>query len=367
MTLLLAKRTANEAAMLLAQKLGCVTDNAALQLAIASEHIRGTLYANVARTRDLNIGPAVHTTRLMTSARKTLDLVWPQTASVVLAGQQDVSQLALESLAALGDVVDTGGGYWIGAPLRLIENSDDASLAILGAAPSITVKAILGAVPISVGVGRFAEKRPISANRTFEPFIQSVDEWLGNDEGLTPWTHRLLEQHRQKLVSSGEVLADQLEIYAPDIFAIQRQRGRWLEARQLAKPLPELRLCRPLKSVSREWARPYYLAEFGLRSGQAILLRSASIDFKWTLRLRFGLDVELKAPRTVQIVNGPETFEADIPYNLPQPEARVIALGWSSPARKGRFIFHKLAKPAVMRAFERLGISVDARRGSNDG
>jgi len=366
MTLALAKITTNDAIRLLAKQLGCVADGRALQMAVAAEHIRGALYTNARRSSDFNVSPAVHTTRLLTGTRKSLELVWPRSALAGSAGQGDSAQLALDALALLGDAIDTGGGFWIGAPLRLVVNTEDTSVCVLGALPSAIVKTISGLTPSSVASARFALSPPTKPHSNKgETYKQTVDNWLGIDAPLNVWTRRLLDEHRAKLIASGDVTADQLEIYAPDIFAARRQNGRWFEARQLTQEMGGLRLCRPLATVSREWSRPFYIAEFGFRSGQATLTRSVPVDFNDTLRLRFGLDGLLQVPRRVALQIGADTFDLDLPYDLPAPEKRVLGMGWPSVTHSNRRTFHRSAKPVLCRALERLGIIIDTRRGGH--
>ena len=365
MTLSLTKITTNDAIRLLAEQLGCIADIRALQMAVAAEHIRGALYSNVSRAMDFDVSPAVHTTRLLTGTRKSLELLWPRSALAGPTGQGDSAQLALDALAHLGDIVDTGGGFWIGTPLRLIAHSDDASVCVLGALPSDRLKTLTGLSPASVASVRFALPPSEAPSEKSDAYKQTVDDWLGNDEPLDVWTARLLEEYRARLTPSGDVPADQLEIYAPDLFAARRQNGRWFEGRQLTQEIDGLRLCRPLEAFGQKWNRPFYLAEFGFRSGQATLARSAAVEPHLTLRLRFGLDRRLNAPRKAVLVTNSDTFDLDLPYDLPAPEQRVLGMGWPSVTRPDRRTFHRSAKPVLARAFERLGIIMDARRGSH--
>lgn len=362
MSLSLAKLTCDDAIKALAHGLGCVSDVRAIQMALAADHIRSALYANAVRTSAQDTSAALHTTRLLTGVRKTFDLLWPRSAVIGPYGQDDSAQLALDALALVGDVVDTGGGFWLGTPLRLIQNPGNTSLLILGALPSFAVKSICGVDPFSTGAHRSCFQSP-SSNES--AFVQSIDEWLDCEDPLDTWTQKVLDTHRAKLSSTNDVTADQLEIYAPDIFLSRRQNGRWLEARQLTQGIDGLRLCRPIASASREWARPYYLGEFGFRSGQATLSRGTSVKFDLTLRLRFGLDKILQAPRRIILFTRKDTFDLDLPYDLPNPERRVLGLGWPSGTRDRRLTFHISTKPILSRAFERLGVFVEARGGDN--
>jgi len=365
MTSVLAEISADDAIGVLTEQLGCVRDGRALQMAVAAEHIRAALHANAKRALEFDTNPAVHTTRLLASTRKSLGLVWSSSALIDPTGKDDSAQLALDALALLGDAIDLGGGYWIGAPLRLVVSTEETPTYIFGALPGSLVKKLSGLSPSCVASTRFAPASLKLPGDKCGPYTQTVDDWLGADTPLDAWTQRFLDEHRAKLVTSGDVTADQLEIYAPDIFLARRQNGRWFEARQLTEEIGGLRLCRPLKTVSREWSRPFYIAEFGFRSGQATLTRAAPVDFNDSQRLRFGLDGLLKVPRRIALHFGVNTFELELPYSLPVPERRALGMSWPSAVHPKRLAFHISAKPVLSRALERLGIVVDARRGGH--
>ena len=97
MTVALTKVTPIDATKLLSQRLACVADERGLQIALAAEHIRGTLFANASRAIEAGTSSSVHTTRLLTSTRKALELVWTKSALAGLAGQSDGAQMALDA------------------------------------------------------------------------------------------------------------------------------------------------------------------------------------------------------------------------------------------------------------------------------
>jgi hypothetical protein len=61
--------------------------------------------------------------------------------------------------------------------------------------------------------------------------------------------------------------------------------------------------------------------------------------------------------RTPTIRRHTDTIEIDLPYALPEPEARVMALGWPSRAAPGRTLLHALALPILLSVLERLAIN----------
>ena len=156
------------------------------------------------------------------------------------------------------------------------------------------------------------------------------------------------------------VAADQLELYAPDILRRQRRAGRWIPCADIDGAIDGLRLARPRGGFAREYDRPHYLAYFSFRDGSLCLRKCTAIAHELTLRLRFGLDVLLNAPRHVSILASAHTFSIEKPVALPNAEGRVYGLGWRdfvSGEPNDRLTFHSCALPFVVQAFQRLCIT----------
>lgn len=357
MTITLSKATVSGSKEIIATALQCSLGDAPLYRALAADHLRSALYASASIATELTTTPSVHTTRLLTSARKTLDLVQARsTLEVRQTGEAaDLAQQTLDSLSSFGDVLDTGGGFWIGAPLRLV-GSGEAHI-VLGAAPNAVIKSVLGTPPICAGISRLAEHRAPASGEVAR-LVLSVDEWLGVSQPLQIWATGVMRQHERIMQSGNDIPASQLEIYAPDVIASRRQRGRWLPAEAVSERLVGARLCRPRVSYAREWARPYYLAYLTFNAGELVVSRSAPVEYALTRRLRFGLDALLGANQTIFARSAGEAVELEIPLGLPEPEARVTALGWSHASNPNRTVFHKRVLPLITEVMARLDIAV---------
>jgi hypothetical protein len=364
MSVAFAKRSTGEVKKFASEALQCVDEELALQHAFASEHIRSALFGNaIVNHGGTSISP-VHSTRLLTTARKNLNLLWPGVGNVRGAtATGDVAQHVLDHMATLGEIHDIGGGLWISTPLRLIGEDINKPFLIVGAAPSSVIKDLAGASPICAGAGRFIVLPP-SHHQRLASHIVSMNEWLGGSESIGSWTQRLLKNFERRIVSSSEIDADHLEIYAPDLFKAQGKLGRWMSIRKTSTPVSGLRLCRPLAKYAQEWDRPYYLAFFNSRSGETRAAGSIRIPYDLTLRLRFGLDELLAAKRTVIVNLYADFCEIELPYWLPKPEDRVLALGWSIPSKPERIRIHALALPFLNHIFSRLSILPLTRRGA---
>jgi hypothetical protein len=364
MTLTLAKRTPSDIKGIIGRGLGNVHGDLPLQQALAADHIRSALYGHAISCAGIGILPALHTTRLLTSVRKTLDLLWPGASTHQLPGTKlDVGQNALERMGLAGDVFDTGGGFWVGTPFRLVGQNEGAPVLVAGGLPNAVVNEATGAAPISAGVARFCAVPSATLTEKLQTHVQSIDTWLGTVEPLREWTESTLAKHEQGMAADQDLSADQLEVYAPDVFEAQKQKGRWMPIRQASRALKGVRLCRPLSRFARDWDRPHYLAHFGTRSGLNAIIRSAPVSYNTTVRLRFGLDQILAAPRTAIVTVGTDTCEWEPPYGLPAPEARVLALGWPAHSAPNRHVFSNLALPLFEHAFRRLSIELIQRRG----
>jgi len=341
----------------------CVADSSALMGTTIAEHLRAMIYGASVPRRAASAARTVHTTRLMASVRRIVELTWPRHArrAATLEGQAatpDICSIILQNLGTLGDAVDTGQGQWIAAPLRIVAPADCAICLVVGAAPIPVVRQVTGADVACAGAARFVGsavfRTPNSGDLT-----QSVDAWLGEKQPLAEWTAQILSAHEARMEVLEGVSAEQLEVYAPEVLRNQKRPGRWIAVGQIGRPLDDVRLCQPQDRFARSYDKPHYLAHFVFRNGALSLGRCAEINRELTLRLRFGLDALLSTPRKLIIVNAGETFWIDRPLTLPEPEERIYALGWkewSAAEPDEKLIFHRNALPIVTHALQRLSI-----------
>jgi hypothetical protein len=349
----------------LATRLRSVRQTLAIASAVAADHIRAGLYGTVSS----GATQTIHTTRLLSNARRALNLTWPgalgsatEQEGTEQEGNREFCADILDRLSELGDAWHAGNGQWVGTPLRLVSAEGSNRCLVLGSIPHSLVERRLNASVSCSGAARFADGAQVSATS----IEQSVDAWLGNSEPLSDWTTDVIERSAGRMSEAGGLGADQLEIYAPDILRSQRRPNRWIAAEEVSRALPEIRLCRPKRGYSALYDRPYYLAHFSFKGGSLALQRQAAIPRDISLRLRFGLDIRLDAPRRTQLSASHDTFCIDRPQPLPDPESRVFALGWpdrSDGAGSQRLVFHGDALPFVLHALRRLSVSPKITRG----
>jgi hypothetical protein len=360
MTFALAELSRTRILSALAARLNTGSSDEALKRALVAEHLRATTYFASAHTSSTGALPLPHTTRLMTNLRRNLDGLWPLQAAenpnTATGNSSNSYRTVLDDLEAIGDLVHTGGGYWISAPLRFVEGSDPETLLVFGGAPCEVVRAATGAMVSCAAATRFVRRIDLKDHAAFR-LIQSLDAWLGFSDPLSLWTKRTIAAHLERLSASEEMAADQLEVYAPDFYRDRKKHGRWMPATEIDRSIDGPRLCRPRAAHARVYARPHYLGIFSFCQGRLALLRSAPVEFETSRRLQFGVDDALREPRSATITLSGDTCIVDFPYRLPQPEVRVLSLGWrTSPpgATNDVFAIPRAALPALDRALRRL-------------
>lgn len=363
MTLALNALTADDVWHDLAQRFGAPSDREALLRALIAEHIRSLLFASGVREAEFRVAQRPHTTRLTGSVRRNLASLSPDV--LTSAEDDDIAGLTLEAMATMGDVLNTGGGFRLAAPLRLVSCAESEHCLVLGGVPRESLERHIRSPLILAGVSRFI-RAPHTASRT-SPSAQPIDLWLGVAEPIRSWTEQVLATHRERFSPPEETSADQLEVYAPDIIRQQRGSGFWYPASQIQRPLPGPRLCRPLPAFARAWAKPHYVGLFDYKGGVLVLRQSTLLELETSRRLQFGFDQLLQVPRSVPLRISAETCALDLRFGLPMPEARILSLGWQHrplrPQTRHLWTFHSAAAPFLCRALRRLGINSTSRSG----
>lgn len=356
----LAERSLEQTEIAIAHALQCVTDRRAVVSAVAAEHIRAMLYGACVLPRDSSAASTIHTTRLLTNARRAVELTWPSDTTCDGSGEPetDICTSTLERMLVLGDAADVGHGQQIATPLRIIALDGVNDCMVVGSAPVAALQHSLGLPIACAGVSRFIGMKSLTKPE-HRAIVLSMDDWLGPSTSLSAWTAQVLATHDARMEPSHGLSVEQLELYAPDILRSQQRTGRWLSAGHVGRAIDGVRLCRPRGAFARTYSRPHFLARFDFKDGALSLRSSVSIAHEMTLRLRFGLDLILGSPRRVSITSSGLTFTIRL-SPLPYPESRVYALGWDDPAASEpaeRLTFRSYAMPFVLHALQRLSIT----------
>jgi hypothetical protein len=357
--LAVTKMTVDDACRNLGARLRCPDDREALQRAVIAEHIRTLVFASSTREHETGELQRMHTTRFTATVRKHLHFLWPDVGR--RSGGDDIIDQTLNSMAELGDVGTTGGGFWLAAPLRLVDCPDAEWLTVVGGAPREAVLAVTGSDLLSAAASRFIPRNSVADRPETSQLVQSADTWLGTVESLSAWTDSILQTYQPRMSRPEEFSADQLEIYAPDLLREQRRLGGWIPATQVSHALSGTRLCRPLPAYARTYDRPHYLGIFSFKARALVLRQSTRIEFEVSQRFPFGFDEMLQTPRLAPVMLHTNFLTLDLRYALPPPECRILSLGWQyrpvRPETRHHWMFHRAALPFILHAFRRLGIN----------
>lgn len=360
----LAERSLTQTEAAVGHALRCVGNRPALVSAVAAEHIRAMLYGACVLARESSATSTIHTTRLLTSARRAVDLTWRRDANLdgstePQAAEVDICTSILERMRVLGDAADVGRGQWIATPLRIVALDGAGDCMVVGSAPIAALRQNYGLPIVCAGASRFTGIKSLTKPE-HRAIVQPIDDWLGRSTTVSAWAAKVLASHESRMEQSHGLSVEQLELYAPDILRGQQRMGRWIPAGHVSRAIDGVRLCRPRGAFARAYSRPHFLARFDFKDGTLSLRSSVSIAHEETLRLRFGLDQLLKSPRGISITTSGLTFTIERPSTLPDPENRIYALGWSDPTANNpseRLTFSNCAMPFVLHALKRLSIT----------
>jgi hypothetical protein len=344
----------------------CGTGGGGLAIATAAEHLRSTLYGAAMLRSNRHASAKVHTTRLLSNARRVLDLMMPSDRNGTGSGRDhdnDFAAIALNALGQIGDAVDTGNGQWLGGPTRLLAVEGVQNLLLIGSLPHALAEQVLGHPVFCAGASRVVDAQACSRNG-IDDVVIPMTVWFGSQTNLALWTEAVLADHATRMRDENGSPVDQLEIYAPDVLRSQRRPGRWIPADQTGSTIDGIRLCRPRMDRAQRYNLPHFLGMFEFREGHLVMRRYVTIAHELTLRVRFGLDQRLRAPRAFAITLDKQVFVIDKPPRLPEPEQRIYAFGWEEHSGEiHRHAFDLRVLPFVLHTLKGLLITPTIRQG----
>lgn len=321
---------------------------------VAAEHIRATIWASGLRAFPAtDIHPA-HTANVMASVRRNV-MPWFSEAGQEL--EDDWPRLR-DTLETIGDVAHIGGGYWLPAPTRFVEVEGTEKCLLIGGAPYYSLFGQSRPELTSYVASRFVLKEKVQQKK-YE--LESLDTWLPPERELRIWMKDAFARLKRNLQPDHGVEIQHAEIYAPDLLRVQKKSGYWIAPEDFNDPSQELRLFRSKPGKGWEFSRQYYVGLFARRQGVLTLSKSSKISRDDAARIRFGWDLRCNACRKVETKIGGRTFDIDMKFNLPEPESRILALGWKRNAKENDLRFEISALPFVRAAFARLHISIIER------
>lgn len=265
----------------------------------------------------------------------------------------------LHRLDMMGDVARIGAGYWLAAPLRLIEIPESGEAVVIGGASCRVIEHWLGTAISNHGYLRTVRVADLSKEILMDTSRwQSLESWMGFPPlDLAEWIHERLAVVGARARTG---LVDDFEVYVPsgqDAHIRRWRRHSDLSARDIG-PSPLTTLCRTVASTSRR----YWMARVDRRGSEGEL-PIAGEDVR---RVQFGLDLIHDAP--VRIVRRDDIVRLRSP--VPVPEERLLRLlGWwiSRPQEFPQLIqVRPQFWPVIQEWLRRLGCRIEVE-GEQDG
>lgn len=330
----------------LAEEVHGSPSSAALRTALIAEHIRTLVSAPFgAMPRE----HPIHTARLIGALNRNVRFL--------AANADEFDDLAeaftfvRQQLEVCGDIAHAGNGYWIPCPMRALRIDPD-HVYLFGGAPLSSWTRHVPASIAAIGPSRYVQAPEMTNLSTL-----TLPEWLEHDESLTAWTERSLTRATGELVQQADIEDDSLEIYAPDLYRTLQRPGFWAPARDFHEATPSLRLFRPKTTPQWAFDRPDYLGVFRKGSQGAQLLKAVRIAHDVARRLQFGLDLRYQTLRTLMLRHVGHCYCLDVKFPpFPEPESRVLGLGWREPKLPDTLFFAPSALPVLRGVTELLGM-----------
>ena len=360
-----------EAPSRLASILDCPKDVEAIRITALAEYIRACVYQPYFWEADWGPPRAVHTNRIISAARRDLGFLWKDTDQPTFNSEISENEGGALSatdvvrrLGGVGDIVELGGGFWAPGPVRIVQVADggEGALLVIGGAPFEALEKTFATRVSCVGCGRFVRPdRARSRRLRFEHELQSVDNWLGrSSENLSAWTRRTFKSLIENMSPAADIEASECEIYAPDDLPGKPGLGNWLPIREFSIVPTAPRLCRAPAAKSAIYDRPTYLAVLREDEGRAAFRQLVLVPADIRLRLMFGFEQMQGVQRTVVLEVDDRICRASISYKLPDPESRILALGWpagtDSKGRANVFGFSSDIVPFLIQVLARLDV-----------
>lgn len=334
----------------LAQRLNCHDARAAVRTALIAEHIRMLVWAPF--VADPPAQP-IHTARLLGALARNVRFLAAAADLENLSGLHDLFAFVRDQLVRCGDIHHAGDGNWLPCPVRLVRVSREL-IYVFGGAPLHALSRHIHVPIVTSGTSRHLQ----TPDAGLLP-VDALDTWLEQQEPLPTWTEQILAWAATELLPQADIEDDSLEIYAPDLHRALKRSGFWIGVREFREVSPTLRLFRP--KVAQQWTfnRPDYVGVFAPGPHGAQLVKAVRIPHNMARRLQFGFDLKYRTPRRVVLRRLGHVYRLDTTYPpFPDPEARVLGLGWCEPGQADALFFAASALAVLRGVTDRLGMQL---------
>ena len=188
-----------------------------------------------------------------------------------------------------------------------------------------------------------------------------MQDWLAwASEDLSAWTQRVLDSLTESVTTMDSIGATDCEVYVPDTPPGTPPQRNWVPIRTLPVLPKGWRMCRPPASKSAPYDRPMYIGVLRDGGGQVAFQKLVLVPADVRLRLMFGFDQLKGVRRKIGIEQRGAICRTRIPFRLPEPESRVLDLGW--PAADGFVEFSAYLLPFLLEIMDRLHVDTELTR-----
>lgn len=292
---------------------------------LLTEALRATLIG-LTRPRDSSsIWEPVHVARLTNPVRRRLSPMWPDDSatgpdSAAISTKADESQSLdsiqrlLQCLEEVGDFINLGHGYWLPAPLRLVELPTKHVL-VFGALDTRALSRALH-LPISrVGLARAVPEASRWATTLPE---EEFAMWRGEVPELRSWTERLRYSASKSLQSSAQGFTD-FDVYAAETQADAAQYFRWIRVDALRVVPVHPVLCR-----SSARPRSYWFGQIREVRAQRVLAGESPVPSENVRPLMYRLDLLAGRATCATVEESRAGSELTLRSWLPPAERRLL-------------------------------------------
>jgi hypothetical protein len=319
----------------------------ATKVSLIAEHIRGVV--DSASISDGEGGPAeVSPQKLAMEVRRRVAPLFVQADEELSVSNE------IDAMVRLGEIWKTTTGEYAVSPPRLLAIDDTTSLLIGGGATRVLPKAIRRSIE-QAGRARILTM-PEGLTAEFESVPeQTLQSWLGLPrEHAHSWSIDFLESIK---------LAGPLDDEAENLLILNERN--WVPVASYGGPLGR-RLARRAVFLYGNPSFHYYLCKLKVYAGNFPVVESlARIDRQEARRLQpFMSSSENRRPTVRCQISGP-TLDLELSWPLPEPENKLLHLGWMQPGPKGdspwpkRYYFSGKLYPFLANALDILGYSLN--------
>ena len=323
----------------------------ASRIGAIAEHLRAATAVESLIDDTHTIVP-VPTVRITSGVRNRLSRIWPDLG---LSNEKSESVVLdeLDRLATLGDVTAVGSKGWVTSPIRLVHIDNSNYLWIGGGSLQILPFHVRSNLQV---VGRARILSTQERSQSAYP-VQKLSDWLALPyDDVLAWSKARFKHATLDMAPVAEL--DNVSVYL---------RGHWLPISEYKGPTDYL-MFRQLSKIYGSATNIYGVGKVRISQGSSPVIEKASIiNRDDARRLQGGIGLWQKNQEVFLFSRGQKTVKFRINHPLPNPEAKILNLGWALDVADSarpwprEYMFSSRLLPFLSQAFSLLGYMVAER------